>query len=130
MFSLPPHQHTVAFDGNDVPPSLESDERIVVLTQEAQQALFCPELCSVYSALSLLPCDITGRERAEPQAGIAAILVGEITTRRAQLYLSRRAESQVGGTAERQAWEKVCCAFSDKFYLVSLVVAAMPSTLI
>lgn len=60
-----------------------------------------------------MPCDVTGSKGAEPQVGITAIPVGEITKERDQLYLGRRAESQVGGTAERQVWEKVSHAFSD-----------------
>lgn len=58
-------------------------------------------------------CGVTGSRRAEPQVGIAAIPMGEIRTGRAQLTLGHRAESQVGGTAERQVQEKVCHAFSD-----------------
>lgn len=58
-------------------------------------------------------CGVIGSRRAEPQVSIAAIRVEGITTGRAQLPLGHRAESQVGGTAERQVQEKVCHALSD-----------------
>lgn len=60
-----------------------------------------------------LPCGTAGSTSSEPQLGIAAILVEEVTKGRAQLYLSHRPESQVGSIAERQAREKVCHAFAD-----------------
>lgn len=77
-FLIPLHQRTMVSDGKDVHPSQESDSRIIVLSEEAWQALFCPELCNTLPALtSLLYGVTTGRSKAKPQAGIAAILVGE-----------------------------------------------------